>query len=61
MPALYFWCEKGRHRIRTREKFEDHLDVKIYCPQHKEDMTLLGYGHEGRAMWLKKQAENRRR
>ena len=55
MPTLYFWCDKGRHRIRTKVKHDETKETAIYCPQHKQEMRLLGTGYDGRREWQKLQ------
>lgn len=57
--TLYFWCDPGKHRIRTKVKVDEsrkgvsiavcfNMCVSIYCTQHKFEMRLLGSGHERR-------------
>ena len=58
---LYFWCDPGQHRIRTKEKAGEARNVSIYCPQHKFQMRLLGVGYEGRNEWLKLEQKKLRR
>ena len=53
--TLYFWCDPGYHRIRTKEKTDSSRDVSIYCPQHKFQMRLLGSDYIGKNEWLKLQ------
>lgn len=53
---LYFWCDPGQHRIRTKEKATSGT-VSIYCSQHKFQMRLLGTGYEGRNEWLRMESE----
>ena len=53
---LYFWCDPGYHRIRTKTTVEEYRKgVSIYCPQHKFQMRLLGTSYEGWNNWKKEQ------
>lgn len=57
--TLYFWCDPGRHRIRTKEKLTSGA-VSVYCPQHKSQMRPLGIGHEGRNEWLRMERQKKK-
>lgn len=58
--TLYFWCDPGYHRIRTKATVEEYrAGVSVYCPQHKFQMRLLGAGYEGRNEWLKLQNQKK--
>ena len=57
--TLYFWCDPGRHRIKTKEKATSGA-ISIYCQQHKFKMRLLGTGHDGRNEWLKLEKQKKK-